>query len=96
VGVFERVAPSLLIRRSMPCVRPVRQSSQPQVRVRRAEVAGLLCGAHAQVLSTAELSIGRRIARAVRTDVQRVPGSFSCRFGARGRVSVTAVSVRGP
>jgi hypothetical protein len=31
----------------------------------------MLCGAHAQVLSAAELSIGRRIAGATRTDVQR-------------------------
>jgi hypothetical protein len=29
-------------------------------------VAGLLCGAHAQVLSAAELSVGRRIAGATR------------------------------
>jgi hypothetical protein len=36
-----------------------------------AGVAGVLCGAHAQVLSAAELSIGRRIAGATRTDVQR-------------------------
>jgi hypothetical protein len=35
-------------------------------------VAGLLCGAHAQVLSAAEFSIGRRIAGATRTDV--LPG----------------------
>lgn len=34
-------------------------------------VAGVLCGAHAQVLSAAELSVGRRVAGATRTDVQR-------------------------
>src|SRR5262245_61412599 len=36
-----------------------------------AEIARVLCGAHAQVLSAAELSIGRRIAGATRADVQR-------------------------
>jgi hypothetical protein len=36
-----------------------------------ADIAGLMCGAHAQVLSAAELSIGRRIAGATREDVQR-------------------------
>jgi hypothetical protein len=36
-----------------------------------ADVAGVLCGAHAQVLSAAELSIGRRIAGATRADIQR-------------------------
>jgi hypothetical protein len=35
-----------------------------------AAVAARLCGAHAQVLSAAELSIGRRIAGATRADVQ--------------------------
>lgn len=39
-----------------------------------AGVAGVLCGAHAQVLSAAELSIGRRIAGATRADVQRAVG----------------------
>jgi hypothetical protein len=37
-----------------------------------AGIAGVLCGARAQVLSAAELPIGRRIAGATRTDVQRV------------------------
>jgi hypothetical protein len=35
------------------------------------DIAGLLCGAHAQVLSAAELSIGRRVAGATRADVHR-------------------------
>ena len=35
----------------------------------RAGIAGVLCGAHAQVLSAAELSIGRRIAGATRSGV---------------------------
>ena len=36
-----------------------------------ADIAGVLCGAHAQVLSAAELSIGRRLAGATRADIQR-------------------------
>jgi len=36
-----------------------------------ADVVGVLCGVHAQVLSAAELSIGRRIAGATRADVRR-------------------------
>jgi len=36
-----------------------------------ADIAGVLCGAHAQILSAAELSIGRRIAGATRADIQR-------------------------
>jgi winged helix DNA-binding protein len=54
-----------------------------------AGVAGLLCGAHAQVLSAAELSIGRRIAGAVRTDVRRAlweERSLVKTFGPRGTV----------
>ena len=34
-----------------------------------AEIAGVMCGAHAQVMSAAELSIGRRIAGGSRVDV---------------------------
>jgi hypothetical protein len=36
-----------------------------------ADVAGVICGAHAQILIAAELSIGRRVAGATRGDVQR-------------------------
>jgi len=45
--------------------------AEPAAGLAPADVAGLLCGAHAQVLSAAELSIGRRIAGATRADVQR-------------------------
>ena len=38
-----------------------------------ADIAGVMCGVHAQVLSAAELSIGRRIAGGTRSDVQRAP-----------------------
>jgi hypothetical protein len=53
------------------------------------EVAGVLCGAHAQVLSAAELSIGRRIAGATRADVQRAlweDRTLVKTFGPRGTV----------
>src|SRR5207302_2160283 len=54
-----------------------------------AGVAGVLCGAHAQVLSAAELSIGRRIAGATRTDVRRalwVERTLVKTFGPRGTI----------
>ena len=54
-----------------------------------AEVAGVLCGAHAQVLSAAEFSIGRRIAGATRADVQRAlweDRTLVKTFGPRGTV----------
>jgi hypothetical protein len=54
-----------------------------------AGVAGVLCGAHAQVLSAAELSIGRRIAGATRADVQRalwVERTLVKTFGPRGTI----------
>jgi len=52
-------------------------------------IAGVLCGAHAQVLSAAELSIGRRIAGATRADVQRAlwtERTLVKTFGPRGTV----------
>jgi len=54
-----------------------------------ADIAGVLCGAHAQVLSAAELSIGRRIAGATRTDVRRAlweDRTLVKTFGPRGTV----------
>jgi hypothetical protein len=54
-----------------------------------AEVARVLCGAHAQVLSAAELSIGRRIAGATRADVQHAlweDRTLVKTFGPRGTV----------
>jgi DNA glycosylase AlkZ-like len=54
-----------------------------------AGVAGVLCGAHAQVLSAAELSIARRIAGATRTGVQRalwVERTLVKTFGPRGTI----------
>jgi len=49
----------------------------------------VLCGAHAQVLSAAELSIGRRVAGATRTDVQRAlwaERTLVKTFGPRGTI----------
>jgi hypothetical protein len=54
-----------------------------------ADIAGVLCGAHAQVLSAAELSIGRRIAGATRADIQRAlweDRALVKTFGPRGTV----------
>jgi hypothetical protein len=58
-----------------------------------ASVAGRLCGAHAQVLSAAEFSIGRRIAGATRTDVRRAlweDRTLVKTFGPRGTVHLLA------
>jgi hypothetical protein len=54
-----------------------------------AGIAGLLCGVHAQVLSAAELSIGRRIAGASRADVKRAlweERALVKTFGPRGTI----------
>jgi hypothetical protein len=63
--------------------------TEPAANLSPADAAGLLCGAHAQVLSAAELSIGRRIAGATRTDVQRAlwaERTLVKTFGPRGTV----------
>jgi hypothetical protein len=63
--------------------------SEPATDLGPAEIAGVLCGAHAQVLSAAELSIGRRIAGATRVDVQRAlweDRTLVKTFGPRGTV----------
>jgi hypothetical protein len=59
------------------------------------DIVGVLCGAHAQVLSAAELSIGRRIAGATRTDVRRAlweDRSLVKTFGPRGTVHLLATA----
>jgi hypothetical protein len=56
--------------------------AEPAADLSPAGIAGVLCGAHAQVLSAAELSIGRRIAGVTRADVQRALSALwarSCR-----------------
>jgi hypothetical protein len=63
--------------------------TEPATDLSPAEIAGVLCGAHAQVLSAAELSIGRRIAGATRADVQRAlwdERALVKTFGPRGTV----------
>jgi Winged helix DNA-binding domain len=54
-----------------------------------ADMAGLMCGAHAQVLSSAELSIARRIAGVTRADVRRAlwqERTLVKTFGPRGTI----------
>ena len=63
--------------------------AEPSAELDPAGVAGLLCGAHAQVLSAAEFSIGRRIAGATRADVRRAlweDRTLVKTFGPRGTV----------
>ena len=69
--------------------------TEPATRLSPAGVAGVLCGAHAQVLSAAELSIGRRIAGAVRSDVQRAlwqERTLVKTFGPRGTIHLLATA----
>src|ERR1043166_3724010 len=63
--------------------------AEPAADLSPAGIAGVLCGAHAQVLSAAELSIGRRIAGATRADVQRAlweERALVKTFGPRGTI----------
>ena len=63
--------------------------AEPAADLGPAGIAGVLCGAHAQVLSAAELSIGRRIAGATRADVQRAlweERTLVKTFGPRGTI----------
>jgi len=63
--------------------------TEPAANLRPADIAGMLCGAHAQVLSAAELSIGRRIAGATRSDVRHAlweKRTLVKTFGPRGTV----------
>ncbi|HYY78417.1 MAG TPA: winged helix DNA-binding domain-containing protein [Actinomycetes bacterium] len=63
--------------------------TEPATDLGPAHIAGVLCGAHAQVLTAAELSIGRRIAGASRADVQRAlweDRTLVKTFGPRGTV----------
>jgi hypothetical protein len=69
--------------------------TEPATDLDPAEIAGVLCGAHAQVLSAAELSIGRRIAGATRADVQRAlweDRTLVKTFGPRGTVHLVATA----
>jgi hypothetical protein len=63
--------------------------TEPAADASVADVAGAMCGAHAQVLAAAELSIARRVAGATRADVRRAlweERTMVKTFGARGTV----------
>jgi Winged helix DNA-binding domain len=69
--------------------------TEPATELGPADIAGVLCGAHAQVLSAAELSIGRRIAGATRADVQRAlwkDRTLVKTFGPRGTAHLLAAA----
>src|SRR5215475_14412851 len=69
--------------------------AEPATDLGPAGVAGVLCGAHAQILSAAELSIGRRIAAATRSDVRRAlweERTLVKTFGPRGTVHLLPTS----
>ena len=69
--------------------------AEPAAGLAPADVAGLLCGAHGQVLSAAELSIGRRLAGATRTDVHRAlwtERTLVKTFGPRGTVHLLSAA----
>jgi DNA glycosylase AlkZ-like len=84
------VRPAALTWSGATARRMARQAlTEPATGVCPAQIAGVLCGAHAQVLSAAELSIGRRIAGATRTDVRRAlwqERSLVKTFGPRGTI----------
>ena len=63
--------------------------AEPSAKLDPAGVAGMLCGAHAQILTAAEFSVGRRIAGATRADVRRAlweDRTLVKTFGPRGTV----------
>ncbi len=63
--------------------------AEPAADLGPADIARVLCGAHAQVLSAAELSIGRRISGATRADVRRAlwqDRTLVKTFGPRGTI----------
>jgi len=63
--------------------------SAPLRDARPADIVGIMCGAHAQVLSAAEVSIGLRLAGATRADIRDAPWrerSLVKTFGPRGTV----------
>jgi Winged helix DNA-binding domain len=69
--------------------------TEPATDLGPADIASVLCGAHAQVLSAAELSIGRRIAGGTRADVQRAlweDRTLVKTFGPRGTVHLLSTA----
>jgi Winged helix DNA-binding domain len=82
--------PATLTWRGVTARRMARHAlTEPATDLGPAGIAGVLCGAHAQVPSAAELSIGRRIAGATRADVQRAlwaERTLVKTFGPRGTI----------
>jgi len=69
--------------------------AEPSAGLDPAGAAGLLCGAHAQILTAAEFSVGRRIAGATRADVRRAlweDRTLVKTFGPRGTVHLLAAA----
>lgn len=69
--------------------------SEPSSDATPPDIATSLCGVHAQILTAAELSIGRRIAGATRADVQRAlwdERTLVKTFGPRGTVHLVAAA----
>jgi Winged helix DNA-binding domain len=63
--------------------------TEPSAELGPAGVAAVLCGVHAQLLTAAELSVGRRINGATRADVQRAlwqDRTLVKTFGPRGTI----------
>ena len=88
--------PAALTWRGVTARRMTRHAlAEPATDLGPAGIAGVLCGAHAQVLSAAELSIGRRIAGATRSDVQRAlwqERTLVKTFGPRGTIHLLATA----
>ena len=89
-------APAALTWRGVTARRMARHAlAEPATGLGAAGIVGVLCGAHAQVLSAAELSIGRRIAGATRSDVQRAlwqERTLVKTFGPRGTIHLLATA----
>jgi hypothetical protein len=69
--------------------------AEPSGQLDPAGVSGLLCGAHAQILTAAEFSVGRRIAGATRAGVRRAlweERTLVKTFGPRGTVHLLAAA----
>ena len=69
--------------------------TRPSTDLGPADIAGVLCAAHAQVLSAAEFSIGRRIAGATRADIQHAlwqDRTLVKTFGPRGTVHLLSTA----
>jgi hypothetical protein len=88
--------PAALTWRGVTARRMARHAlTEPATGMGPAGIAAVLCAAHAQVLSAAELSIGRRIAGATRSDVQRAlwqERTLVKTFGPRGTIHLVATA----